>query len=145
MNAPQKIAGFTLGLVVVFAAAFGVGATLGPNGGVTAERAQAHDSMSAVGQDAAGEEKNAPADELPGGLMSTENGYTLQLAQTRVNAGKNMPLRFKITDSAGRPQTQYQVNHDKQLHLILVRRDMVAFQHVHPSWMAPEHGACQRI
>ena len=143
MNAPQKIAGFTLGLAVVFAAAFGVGATLGPDGGVTAEGTQAHDSISAVGQDATGEEKNAPADELPGGLMSTENGYTLELAQTRVNAGKNVPLRFRITDSAGRPQTQYQVNHDKQLHLILVRRDMVGFQHVHPvldgngTWSVP--------
>ena len=143
MNAPQKIAGFTLGLAVVFAAAFGVGATLGPDGGVTAESTQAHDSMSAVGQDATGEEKNAPAYELPGGLMSTENGYTLELAQTRVNAGENVPLRFRITDSAGRPQTQYQVNHDKQLHLILVRRDMVGFQHVHPvldgngTWSVP--------
>lgn len=143
MNAPQKIAGFTLGLVVVFAAAFGVGATLGPDGAATADSTQAHDSMSGVGQDAAGEEKNAPADELPGGLMSTENGYTLELAQTRVNAAKNVPLRFKITDSAGRPQTQYQVNHDKQLHLILVRRDMVGFQHVHPvlddkgTWSVP--------
>jgi hypothetical protein len=143
VNAPQKIAGFTLGLAVVFAAAFGVGATPGPDGGVTADSTQAHDSMSAVGQDVAGEEKNAPADELPGGLMSTENGYTLELAQTRVNAGKNVPLRFKITDSTGWPQTQYQVNHDKQLHLILVRRDMVGFQHVHPvldgsgTWSVP--------
>ena len=143
MNAPQKIAGFTLGLAVVFAAAFGVGATLGPDGGVTAESAQSHDSMSAVGQDATGAEKHAPADELPGGLMSTENGYTLELAQTRVNAGENVALRFRITDSAGRPETQYQVNHDKQLHLILVRRDMVGFQHVHPvldgngTWSVP--------
>ena len=143
MNAPQKIAGFTLGLAVVFAAAFGVGATLGPDGGVTAESTQAHDSMSAVGQDATGEEENAPAAELPGGLISTESGYTLELAQTRVNAGENVPLRFRITDSAGRPQTQYQVNHDKQLHLILVRRDMVGFQHVHPvldgngTWSVP--------
>ena len=142
MNTPQKIAGFTLGLAVVFAAAFGVGATLGPDGGVTAESTQAHDSMSAVGQDATGE-KNAPAYELPGGLISTESGYTLELAQTRVNAGENVALRFRITDSAGRPQTQYQVNHDKQLHLILVRRDMVGFQHVHPvldgtgTWSVP--------
>jgi hypothetical protein len=143
VNAPQKIAGFTLGLAVLFAAAFGVGATLGPDGGVSAESTQAHDSMSAVGQDATGEDKNAAADELPGGLTSTENGYTLELAQTRVNAGKNVALSFKITDSAGRPETRYQVNHDKQLHLILVRRDMVGFQHVHPvldgngTWSVP--------
>jgi hypothetical protein len=133
VNAPQKIAGFALGLAVVFAAAIGVGATLGPDGGVTAENTQAHEGMTAAGQDATGEERDARAGELPAGLMSTQNGYTLELAETRVDSAKNVPLRFRIIDSAGRPVTQYVVNHDKLLHLIVVRRDMVGFQHVHPA------------
>lgn len=45
--------------------------------------------------------------------MSTEDGYTLALAEPRVEAGRNVPLRFRITDSAGQPVTQYEVNHDK--------------------------------
>jgi hypothetical protein len=32
VNASQKIAGFILGVVVVFAAALGVGASIGPDG-----------------------------------------------------------------------------------------------------------------
>jgi hypothetical protein len=120
---------------VVFATAVGVGATLGPDGGVT-ESAPAHDNMTAG-------ERDAGADELPGGLMSTDNGYTLELADTRVDAAKNVPLRFRITDPTGAAVMQYTESHQKQLHLILVRRDMVGFQHVHPvlgsngTWSVP--------
>jgi len=44
VNAPQKIAGFTLGLAVVFAVAFPVGAMLGPeNAAGATERPQSHE------------------------------------------------------------------------------------------------------
>jgi len=137
MSAGQKIAAFTLGLVVVFAAAFGVGALVRPEG---ADEANAHPQAHQTQPIA----QTQDADEdLPAGLMSTKNGYALELAETRVNAGKEVLLRFRITDSAGRPVTQYDVNHDKQLHLIVVRRDMVGYQHVHPvldgngNWSVP--------
>jgi hypothetical protein len=137
MTAWQKFAGFVLGLVVVFVAAVGVGAWLGPDGGdVTAGAAQPHDSAHAAADDES-------AVDIPGGLMSTDNGYTLELEQTRMDAGKNVPLRFRIVDSSGAAVTRYIENHEKQLHLIVVRRDLVAFQHVHPvmesdgTWSVP--------
>jgi hypothetical protein len=119
MNAPQKMAGFVLGLAVVFVAAFGVGATVGPD---NAAGATDH-SMPSQG---------AAAAHTPAGLSSTENGYTLELAETRADAGKQVPLRFRITDIAGAAVTRYVDNHEKQLHLIVVRRDMAGYQHVHP-------------
>jgi hypothetical protein len=122
VNAPLKIAGFILGLAVVFVAALGVGATLGPDPAVGAT---IHSQPSAA--------PATQATELPAGLSSTENGYTLKLAQTRFDAGKKVPLRFRITDATGAPVTRYVDNHEKQLHLIVVRRDMVGFQHVHPT------------
>ncbi len=121
MTAPQKIAGFILGLAVVFVAALGVGATLGPDPAVGATT---HSQSSEV---------SAPAADLPAGLSSTENGYTLRLAQTRVDASKQVPVQFRITDATGAPVTQYVDNHEKQLHLIVVRRDTAGFQHVHPT------------
>jgi hypothetical protein len=136
VKAWQKLAGFILGLALIFAAAVGIGATLGPDRGVAAESTQAHDDMSATGAEMA-------TNEIPGGLMSTEKGHTLELAQTRVNAGKDVPLRFRITDSAGAAVKRYIESHEKQLHLIVVRRDMVGFQHVHPvlddngTWSVP--------
>ena len=116
MNAPQKIAGFIVGLAVVFVAAWGVGATVGPDPAATTSHVQP-----------------AAATELPAGLSSTENGYTLRLAQTRVDANSQVPLRFRITDGSGSAVTRYLDNHEKQLHLIVVRRDMAGFQHVHPT------------
>ncbi len=131
MNAPQKIAGFALGLAVVFAVAFGVGAMLGPeNFAGATEQPQSH------------EEPAATAD-LPAGLSSTEDGYTLELEKTRVDAAEQVPLRFRITDATGVAVTRYVDNHEKQLHLIVVRRDMAGYQHVHPvmasdgTWSVP--------
>jgi hypothetical protein len=120
VDGPQKVAGFILGLAVVFVAAFGVGATLGPD---NAAGAIAH-SVPTV-------EPPAAAD-LPAGLSSTEDDYTLELAKTRFDASKQAPLRFRITDPTGAAVTRYATNHEKQLHLIVVRRDMVGYQHVHP-------------
>jgi hypothetical protein len=45
VSGPQKVAGFILGLAVVFVAAFGIGATLGPENGagaLPAGHGQAH-------------------------------------------------------------------------------------------------------
>lgn len=127
MNAPQKIAGFALGLAVVFATALGVGAAFGPESAVgNTDHSQSHRAEPGpVVQD-------ATASDLPAGLSSTEDGYTLELAETRADAGKQVPLRFRITDSTGAPVTRYVDNHEKQLHLIVVRRDMAGYQHVHP-------------
>ena len=125
MNAPLKIAGFVLGLAVVFGAAMGVGATLSPDPAVGATTHSQPSEVPAV--------QEATAAELPAGLSSTENGYTLRLAQTRVDAGKQILLSFRITDATGAAVTRFVDNHEKQLHLIVVRRDMAGFQHVHPT------------
>jgi len=120
VNAPQKVAGFILGLAALFAVAFGVGATLGPDNAAGASgHPQSHTESAAVA-------------EHPAGLSASEDGYTLELAQPRVDAGNQVPLRFRITDATGAAVTRYTDNHEKQLHLIVVRRDMAGYQHLHP-------------
>jgi hypothetical protein len=132
MKAWQKLAGFIVGLAVVFAVAIGVGKAVGPDRGIVE---QSHGDIAT--------EQDAASSELPGGLMSTRDGYTLELAESQIASGKNVPLRFRITDSSGAPVTKYVDSHEKQLHLIVVRRDMVGFQHVHPvldangTWSVP--------
>lgn len=55
MNAPQKVAGFALGLAAVFAVAFGVGATLGPdNAAGGSGHPQSHTESAAVAERPAG-------------------------------------------------------------------------------------------
>jgi hypothetical protein len=60
-------------------------------------------------------------------------GYTLQLTDASVPSGAQVPLRFRITDDSGAAVTEYDENHEKDLHLIVVRRDLTGYQHVHPA------------
>jgi hypothetical protein len=59
------------------------------------------------------------------------------LSTTRLDPGRPGELRFQIGGEDGRPVRDFQVQHEKRLHLILVRRDMTGFQHLHPR-MAPD-------
>ncbi|MEV6428450.1 hypothetical protein [Nocardia sp. NPDC051463] len=126
MNATSKFAGFALGLAAVFGIALAIGAAIGPD-----TEPAAHDSSTHAG---GGTTSGGPShDEYPAGLMATQNGYTLRLDTTQTTAAANVPLRFRILNPAGTPVTRYVRSHDKDLHLIVVRRDMVGFQHVHPT------------
>jgi hypothetical protein len=63
----------------------------------------------------------------------SDRGYTLQPAATTARTGANTPFRFTVTGPDGHPVTDYRRSHEKELHLIVVRRDLAAFQHVHPT------------
>ena len=79
---------------------------------------------------------------LPG-LAVADAGWRLQLADDTVSAGAAVPFRFTVTGPDGSPETDYVRTHTKELHLIVVRRDLSSFQHVHPvraadgSWSVP--------
>ncbi|PXX71424.1 hypothetical protein DFR70_101847 [Nocardia tenerifensis] len=74
----------------------------------------------------------APAHgDVPGGLQITRDGYTLELAEQIVDAGE-IDFRFRILGPEGAPVTEYDSIHDRDLHLIVVRRELTGFWHVHP-------------
>jgi hypothetical protein len=129
MNTPVKLAGFGLGLVAVFGAAVGVGTAVGPVGPA------AEDSPAAGHGMAAEEHGSAPAaGELPAkGLLVSQDGYTLTLADDALPAGPATPLAFRVLGPDGHAVTAYDESHDQDLHLIAVRRDLTGFQHVHPA------------
>lgn len=114
MSATQKLIGFVVGLVVVFAVSFGIGSTVTPS--------------------------SAPA---AGHHTGHTEGYTLQLDEAALPAGASVPLRFRIVDGTGAPVTDYVESHEKLLHLIVVRRDLADYRHVHPviddsgTWSVP--------
>ncbi|GAA2443709.1 hypothetical protein GCM10010191_70390 [Actinomadura vinacea] len=68
---------------------------------------------------------------VPGGLQVSQDGYTLDLADTIVQRG-SVELRFRILGPDRRPVTGYTPIHDRELHLIVVRRELTGFWHVHP-------------
>lgn len=68
---------------------------------------------------------------LPG-LAVTDAGYALQPSRDVVPAGSAVPFSFRIVGPQGEAVRRYVRAHEKDLHLVVVRRDLAAFQHVHP-------------
>ncbi|WP_019874835.1 hypothetical protein [Sporichthya polymorpha] len=135
MNTPVKLGAYVLGLCGVFGAAAGVGAAVGPVGSEPVSHTVAHGEQSPAPA-AEGSATHAPAAHAPGGLQISEAGYTLEVAR-EVAAGPAVPVSLRILGPDGTALTDYEVVHDKKLHLIAVRRDLTGFQHVHPT-LAPD-------
>lgn len=126
MNSPTRLAGFGAVAAVVFGVALLGGRALGP---VDVEEST-HDTHAERTHLTPAPAKGA---EIPGGLLTSQDGYTLTLDQAQAAPGRAVPVSFTITGPDGAPVTSYDVQHEKQLHLIAVRRDFTGFQHVHPT------------
>jgi len=125
MNTPVKLGAFGLGLAVVFTAALGLGRTIGPTSAPAATAAHdQHNQPASQSGDAAAA--------VPAGLQVTQDGYRLQPISTTLAVGAPQPFQFRILGPGDTPVTDYTTSHDKDLHLIVVRRDLSGFQHVHP-------------
>ena len=120
MTPAGTLAGFAAGIAVVFAAAWGLGQAVGPIG--TPEPA-AHGDV------------HAPTEDVPqaqaAGLSLSQDGYRFELERSVVPAAGE--LRFRILDPDDKPLQSYERVHDKELHLIVVRRDLTGYQHLHPT------------
>ena len=124
MSAPLKIAGFLAAVAAVFGVAVLAGRLTGPTGGGATKPTEMDHGKHG--------DATTSMPDIPGGLMVSQSGYTLALADSQAEAGKGQVLRFRITGPDGEPVTRYDVEHEKKLHLIAVRRDFTGFQHVHP-------------
>lgn len=144
MNTAIRVGAFGAGVALTFGAAFGVGQLVGPVG---TEPAVAHDDghddgdggghdggggSAPEGEDGHGSEDAMNGHATPGGLQISERGYTLVPPTAPLPVGEPTDLTFRIDGPGGEPLTAYQVSHEKRLHLIVVRRDLTGFQHVHP-------------
>ena len=70
------------------------------------------------------------------GLALSADGFTLALGRRMATPRRRFQLRFRILDERGRTVRDFDVKHTKRLHLVVVRRDMIDFQHVHPTQVA---------
>lgn len=159
MNAPVKLMAFLAVLAAVFVGAALAGATIEPDGRTGAGHRDGNGApppVPAHGSDGHGGGAE-PVGDKPGasehqgatygptmpGLAVAERGYGLQLDDTRLGRADRTQLRFRVVDRAGRTVREFATQHDKKMHLILVRRDLHYFQHVHPVmaadgvWSAP--------
>lgn len=100
MNTPTKVAAFVTGLAVVFALALGAGHRWGTET-EPASATPAHDTRAANEPDAMQPAADGAAG-TPGGLMISQDGYTLALAEAATAGGDDVPVRFTITGPAGK-------------------------------------------
>jgi hypothetical protein len=131
LGAPARLALFAAGLALVGGLAALAGAATGDG------------RVAAKGGEMAMTELSPAAQSRANGLSSVAGGYTFAPVQTTLAAGRETPFRFRILDSSGRATHSFDVDGGVRLHLIVVRRDFVGYQHVHPkpqadgSWSVP--------
>jgi hypothetical protein len=104
-------------------------AELGHAGGAEADAGHADTGH------AAGAAASPAAATLPG-LAAAQDGHRLELADATLGGGATERLRFRILDAKGRPVRSFDEAHEKRMHLIVVRRDLEHFQHLHPEMAA---------
>jgi hypothetical protein len=141
MGTKMRIATFALALVVVFIASWELGSRVRPVAGAAAgpsstptasEHGEGEGGEGGGGHAESGSADTATSDHQPAGLASTVDGYRLSLLTPRPGTGPATELRLLISGPDDKPVTAYDTAHGKQLHLIVVRRDLASFQHVHP-------------
>jgi len=130
MSALARIAGFVALLAAVFAAASLAGAKLDPGVDDSDEQhEEAEEDMETMATTSA---TTNDARALPG-LAVAEGGYRLEPQRTIVEPGKRVSYSFRIVnDEAGETVRDFDVEHERRMHLIIVRRDFAEFQHLHP-------------
>ena len=125
MSAPARIAAFAAGLGLLFAAAAVAGGAVDPD----VEESSSEHGMASEAETMDGHETMTAG--TVSGLAVSENGYRLVPAATTAS-GPRTAYEFSILDPDGEPLTDFDVEHERKMHLIVVRRDFAGFQHVHP-------------
>lgn len=122
MRTPAKLAAFAAGIGLPFA------------GGVVAgDLVGADDPSSASGHGRSHEIRNdsKPAEPVRG-LAVAEDGMQIVVDDPELRPGRTQKLRYRVVDERGRTIRDFDVEHEKRMHLIVVRRDLTRFQHLHP-------------
>jgi hypothetical protein len=117
-----RLGGFAGVLALVFAGA-----------ALAGSRLDVHPGRPAAEPAMAGHGEGAMTPPPVRGLAVSENGLTLELARRTARPGRRFELAFRIADRRGATVRDFHVEHTKRMHLIVVRRDMTGFQHLHPT------------
>ena len=115
---PVRLALFGALLAAVFGVAAAVGAVVKPGHPAASDSAASMHGMKAA----------------PLGLGVSDERYTLAPATFAALPGRPTSLRFRITDQHGSVvRSGFELEAQRKLHLIVVRRDLRGYQHLHPA------------
>jgi P-type Cu+ transporter len=54
------------------------------------------------------------------------------LSSAHIQPGQPVHLTYRLTDSQGKPLTDLTLSHEEWIHLVMMRDDLIGFQHLHP-------------
>lgn len=152
MSPALKLGGYAVALVVLLAGGFVAGRILLPGDPAAGPVAQPAPSATAGGHGGGDEHGGSgePEPSEPGqegehgghssgaaspvrGLSLEQDGFRLSEPAAPARTDRDGTLSFVIIGPDGSPITDFQVSHEKRLHLIVVRTDGTRFRHVHPT------------
>ena len=141
-SAPLRLLLFGAALAAVFGASVLAGGAVGPAPKADAEPAHAdgaetdHAGASGHGADDTGHAGAASGAHEVRGLASSADGLRLVVADPELRRGRTERLAFRIVDEDGATVRHFDVGHTKRMHVIVARRDLTGFQHLHPTQRA---------
>ena len=140
MTAPAKLTAFAGALVLLFGGGALAGGAFDPDRSGTGSAAPSHagdahgarqEPTSASGSSRPGRD-GAPAARPVRGLAVAENGLRVVVDDPELRRSRTETVRFRIVDDRGETVRDFDVEHEKRMHLIVARRDLTGFQHLHP-------------
>ena len=124
MNVAGKLGAYGLVLAAALGGGAAVGAAIGPIE-TDDENHAANPSPTAVSE--------IEDEAMPGGVLTSQAGYTLEADDHRMGGGAGAPFQFRITDPDGSVVREFEPRHERDLHLIVVGDDLGSYAHLHPS------------
>jgi len=131
MRTVTRMGAFAAALAVVAGAAALAGAAIDPvrDGGDTGDtHGHGGDGHGAGTAPAGGGHAGGTAP----GLAVAAGGLELVPEATRLPRDAPAEIAFRIRGRDGRPVTRFETTHERRMHVIVVRRDLTGFQHLHP-------------
>ena len=131
----RRLGFFAAILAVLFAAGATAGRAIEPAapGGDADGDSAGHDTMGS-NEETGGH--GAMAADPVRGLAVAEHGLRVVVDTPELRRGATERLRFRVVDAGGRAVRDFDVEHTKRMHLIVARRDLTGFQHLHPEMAA---------
>lgn len=146
MNTGLKLGAYGLILAAALGGGAVVGAAIGPDESddatpahdahgdaptttVAADADGGHETGAAAGDGNTSATSSPPA---PGGVVASNGDYTFQPARTVLGGAAGDPFEFQIVAADGSVVDDYEMRHERELHLIVVSTDLATFHHLHP-------------
>jgi hypothetical protein len=131
-SVPKQLATFAAVLAVLFAGGAIAGQLIDPDARGEDDPMSGHGAQQPHEKDS---HVTSTSTEVHG-LAVADGGLRVEVERPELRRGREQTLAFRIVDDNGGAVRDFDVTHEKRMHLIVARRDLTGFQHLHPEMAA---------